>query len=161
MLCPACASPETRVIDTTPDGREIRRRRSCLVCNERFTTLERVRLDVPIVVKVSPAIEHSRREAFDREKLRLGIRAACAKRPISADAIDGLIDHVERCIRSSGLAEITSHQIGEKVIEGLRELDEVAYMRYAIVFLGLEDLTAVRREIDRLLTEHQTGILTP
>jgi transcriptional repressor NrdR len=95
----------------------------------------------------------ARREPFDAEKLRRGIRVACAKRPISQDAIDRLVEDIEARLLHENAGEVSSRVIGEMVINGLRDLDEVAYIRYAIVFLGLEDLAAVRREIDRLLRE--------
>jgi transcriptional repressor NrdR len=108
---------------------------------------------MPLVVKYHAGSDQPRREPFDAEKLRNGIRVACAKRPISQAAIDRLVASVEAQLQERGGGEVASHEIGEIVIAELRELDEIAYIRYAIVFLGLEDLTAVRNEIDRLLTE--------
>ncbi|MGF1504373.1 MAG: transcriptional repressor NrdR [Chloroflexi bacterium] len=155
MRCPNCGATETRVSDTTSDPfrSEIRRRRTCQTCGERFTTLERIRMEMPLIVKEGPDGLPIRREPYDRDKVRRGILIACAKRPISRAAVDRLIDTVEEELRQSGRDEIASHEVGELVIAGLRELDEIAYIRYAIVFLGLEDLTAVRQEIDRLFAE--------
>jgi transcriptional repressor NrdR len=135
-------------------GDEIRRRRECLECHRRYTTVERVQLRLPLVVKDGPEGMPARREAFDRDKLRQGIQIACAKRPIAQAAIDRLVEAIEAHLEESNLTEVSSRKIGEWVIAGLRDLDEVAYLRYAIVFLGLDDLVSVRQELDRLLAEH-------
>jgi transcriptional repressor NrdR len=153
MRCPYCGSTESRVVDTTTvfEGDEVRRRRLCQVCGERFTTLERVRPNQPLVVKDSAGGLPARRELFDRDKLRRSIMTACAKRPIPEAAIDRLVAGIEAELRAENAAEISSRAIGEMVIRGLQGLDEVAYIRYAIVFLRLEDLTAIQAEIERLL----------
>lgn len=153
MRCPYCGATESRVVDTTtlPDGVEIRRRRQCRVCGERFSTVERVRAVLPLIIKQNPDGLPSRREPFDREKLRRSILAACAKRPISGAAVTRLIDGIEARLGAEGGGEVPSRRVGEMVAHGLRGLDEVAYIRYAIVFLGLDDLSAVRSEIDRFL----------
>ena len=155
MQCPYCDAADSRVVDTTADParREIRRRRECKVCERRFSTVERWRVQMPLVIKYQIGSEQLRREPFSTEKLRSGIQVACAKRPISQAAIDRLVASVEAQLQERGGGEVSSHEIGEMVIAELRELDEIAYIRYAIVFLGLEDLAAVRNEIDRLLTE--------
>ena len=153
MRCPTCGAADSRVIDTTTDSDEIRRRRECQACGERYSTVERVRTRLPLVVKANPDGLIERREPFDPDKLRRGIRRACAKRPISDAAIDRLVASIEDALREERAGEISSRCIGELVIDGLRDLDEIAYIRYAIVFLGLEDLQAVRDEIDRLLVE--------
>ncbi len=156
MRCPACASLDLKVISTTPDPEagEIRRRRECVACGHRFTTVERVRAALPLVVKSSgQAGVPPRKQPFDAEKLRRGIEIALAKRPIPPSAINQLIDRIETKLANCGRDEVPSHMIGEMVIEGLRELDEVAYLRYAIVFLGLENLADVKTEVDRLLSE--------
>jgi transcriptional repressor NrdR len=159
MRCPYCNASESRVVDTTTDpaNGEIRRRRQCLACHERFSTVERVRLNLPLVVKDGVEGMPARREPFDREKLRRGINIACAKRPISQAAIDRLVETIEAQLQANQAGEVASRAIGEMVIGGLRELDEVAYIRYAIVFLGLDDLAAVRDEIDRLLAIRPGG----
>ena len=152
MNCPYCDGIKTRVIDTSRDTRGVRRRRECLSCGQRFNTVERAILTTPLVVKAD-----GRREEFDREKLLLGIRVACAKRPVAAEAIEGLVDRVEAEMRAIGKAEVESKVMGDIVIEGLKELDKVAYIRFAIVYLGLEDLEAVRSEIDRLMGQSNSG----
>jgi len=161
MRCPFCDAADSRVIDTTTDSDEIRRRRVCQACGERFSTVERVRTRLPLVAKANPDGIVDRREPFDPDKLRKGIRRACAKRPISDAAIDRLVAGIEDTLRENHAGEVSSRQIGELVIHGLRDLDEIAYIRYAIVFLGLEDLQAVRDEIDRLLYERSRPQPTP
>lgn len=148
MRCPYCGSELTRVIDTGRSPQGIRRRRECSSCGERFSTLERPILDTPLLVK-----RDGRREEFNREKLLAGLRIACARRPVSADDLERLVDRVENYIRQLGKTEISSRVVGDKAIEELKALDPVSYIRYAIVYLGLEDLEAVRAEIDRLLGE--------
>jgi transcriptional repressor NrdR len=124
----------------------IRRRRECLQCGQRFTTYERPILATPLIVK-----QDGTREEFDREKLIRGIRIACAKRPVSAADIERLAGHIESELQKMGKTEVSSRVIGDMVIEGLKELDQIAYIRYAIVYLKLDDLRAIRKEIDRLL----------
>ena len=150
MKCPYCDSARTRVIDTTRNARGIRRRRECKACKQRFSTMERAVLTTPLVVK-----RDDRREEFDRQKLLAGLRTACARRPVSADDLERLVDRVEDHIRQMGKTEIPSRTIGDLTIEELKSLDPVSYIRYAIVYLGLEDLEAVRAEIDRLLEERE------
>ena len=146
MRCPYCGVERSRVIATDHDARGVRRRRECRSCGQRFTTLERAVLTTPLVVK-----RDGRREEFDRQKILSGLRIACARRPISADDLERLVDRIEDRIRQMGRAEVSSRAIGDLVIAELRELDPVSYIRYAIVYLGLEDLESVRREINRLL----------
>ncbi len=148
MRCPYCDSAKTRVIDTTRTGRGVRRRRECGGCGCRFSTMERAILTAPLVVK-----KDDQREEFNREKLLSGLRTASARRPISADDLERLVDRVESQIRQLGKAEIPSRVIGDLTVAELKELDPVSYIRYGIVYLGLEDLEAVRAEIDRLLAE--------
>lgn len=146
MKCPYCHSLSTKVVDTRQDPQgNMRRRRECLDCDHRFSTVERAILLSPLVVK-----RDGRREEFDREKLLSGLRIACARRPISAERLENLIDRVEYAIRQTGRTEVASHSIGDMVVDELRQIDEVAYIRYAIVYLGLSDLEAIRREIDAL-----------
>ena len=152
MNCPYCDGNKTRVIDTARDARGVRRRRECLICGQRFNSVERATLTTPLVVK-----SDGRREEFDRDKLLQGIRVACAKRPVAAQAVEGLVDRVEAELRAIGRAEVNSKIIGDIVIEGLKELDKVAYIRFAIVYLGLDDLEAVRSEIDRLMGQSSSG----
>lgn len=152
MNCPYCGGKKTRVIDTSRDLRGVRRRRECGSCHQRFNTVERAILTTPLVVKAD-----GRREEFDRDKLLTGIRVACAKRPVAAEAIEGLADRIEAELRAIGKAEVDAKIIGDVVTEGLKELDRVAYIRFAIVYLGLDDLEAVRSEIDRLMTQSDNG----
>ena len=147
MKCPYCGESDTKVIDTMHEsGGGIRRRRECNACGKRFSTIERTIVTGPLVVK-----SDGRREPFDREKLLSGIRVACAKRPISSDSLEGLVSSIEMRIQNLGKAEVPSKVIGDMVIAGLKELDQVAYIRFAMVYLGLKDVEAVRREIDKIL----------
>lgn len=148
MKCPYCGNTRTRVIDTTRSERGIRRRRVCRSCEERFSTMERAIPATPLLVK-----RDGRREEFDRAKLLSGLRVACARRPVSADDLERLVDRVENHICEIGKAEVPSRTVGDLTIEELKALDPVSYIRYGIVYLGLEDLEAVRAEIDRLLEE--------
>ncbi len=147
MQCPYCQVEESRVLDTTHDSHGgIRRRRECLNCGQRFSTYERPILATPLLIK-----QDGTREEFDREKLARGIRIACAKRPVSAADIERLIGQVEASLQKLGKAEVSSRVVGDLAINGLKELDQIAYIRYAIVYLRLDDLHALRNEIDRLL----------
>jgi transcriptional repressor NrdR len=147
MRCPYCQFEESRVLDTTRDSRGgIRRRRECERCRQRFSTYERPILATPLVVK-----RDGTREEFDREKLMRGIRISCAKRPVSAAEIERLVGEIESSLQQLGRSEVPSRVIGDMVITGLKDLDQLAYIRYAIVYLHLADLHAIRKEIDRLL----------
>jgi transcriptional repressor NrdR len=147
MQCPYCQHNESRVLDTTHDSRGgVRRRRECDQCHQRFSTYERPILATPLLIK-----KDGTREEFDREKLARGMRIACAKRPVSAADIDRLIGEIENELQRMGRAEIPVRVVGDMVISGLKELDQIAYIRYAIVYLHLDDLHSIRKEIDRLL----------
>jgi transcriptional repressor NrdR len=147
MRCPYCKVERSRVIDTSHDTRGgVRRRRVCENCRQRFSTYERPILATPLIVK-----QDGTREEFDRDKLIRGIRISCAKRPVSAANIDRLVGEIEATLQAMGRAEVSSRVVGDMVIAGLKELDQIAYIRYAIVYLGLDDLKAIRGEIDRLL----------
>ena len=149
MRCPYCQNNDSKVIDTTHDSHGgIRRRRECLKCGQRFSSYERPILATPLVIK-----QDGTREEFERAKLERGIRIACAKRPVSAADIERLLGQVEASLQSQGKSEISSRVVGDLVIKGLKELDQIAYIRYAIVYLRLDDLHALRNEIDRLLLE--------
>jgi transcriptional repressor NrdR len=124
----------------------VRRRRVCLACEQRFSTYERAILAAPLLIK-----RDGTREEFDREKLARGIRISCAKRPVSAAEIDRLVGEIEARLQSMGKAEVPSRIVGDMAIAGLKELDHIAYIRYAIVYLGLDDLESIRDEIDDLL----------
>lgn len=144
MNCPYCRAPETRVVDSrvADDGGAIRRRRQCGRCERRFTTLESVTL---AVVKRSGATE-----PFSREKVLVGVRKACQGRPVTEDDLALLAVEVETVIRSRGVAEIPSNEVGLAILEPLRRLDEVAYLRFASVYRGFESLDDFAAEITRL-----------
>jgi transcriptional repressor NrdR len=147
MRCPYCQDEDSRVVDTSHDSRGgIRRRRECNNCNQRFSTYERAILANPLIVK-----QDGTREEFDRDKLLGGIRISCAKRPVSAAEIERLVGEIESALQAMGRSEVSSRVVGDMVIAGLKELDQVAYIRYAIVYLGLDDLRSIRDEIDHLL----------
>lgn len=149
MRCPYCQHDRSRVVDTTknaPGG--IRRRRECLNCGERFSTLERPILATPLIIK-----QDGSREDFDRDKLIKGIRTACTKRPVAAADIERLVGEIESTLQRMGKSEIVSRVVGDMVMNGLKELDYIAYIRYATVYLQMDDLMALRSEIDRLLSE--------
>jgi transcriptional repressor NrdR len=149
MRCPYCQNDDSKVIDTTHDSHGgIRRRRECLSCGQRFSSYERPILSTPLIVK-----QDGTREEFDREKLERGIRISCAKRPVSATDIERLVGQVESELQRLGKAEISSRVVGDLVIKGLKEMDQIAYIRYAIVYLRLDDLHSLRNEIDQLLLE--------
>lgn len=147
MKCPYCDHKKTRVIDTSHDARGgTRRRRVCDNCEQRFSTYERPILATPLIVK-----RDGTREEFSREKLLAGIRVACTKRPVAAAELERIVGEVEAELQQLGKAEVPSRRIGDSVIKKLREVDEVAYIRFASVYLGLDDLESLRSEIDRLL----------
>jgi transcriptional repressor NrdR len=147
MYCPFCNHIETKVIDSrlAGEGRQIRRRRECLSCGERFTTFEAAELITPMVVKS----DHTR-EPFDESKLRAGITKALEKRPVALEAVDAALSRIGHKLRSLGEREVQSRAIGELVMDELRHLDEVAYVRFASVYRSFQDLEAFRDEIDRL-----------
>ena len=134
------------MIDTRQVENGIRRRRECIVCRERFTTYEQMAGTVPLVVK-----SDDRREEFDRQKLLIGVRKACTKRPIPSETIEGLVVGIEDCLVNSGRTEVSSKEIGQMTLERLRNLDEVAYLRFASVYLAFADLESMKKEMERLL----------
>lgn len=147
MKCPYCGYESSRVLDTSHDVRGgTRRRRECLKCHKRYSTYEMAVLALPLIIK-----QDGKREAFDREKLLRGIHIACAKRPVSVTDIDRLVGEIEAELQSMGKPEVSSRVIGDMVMERLRKLDQVAYIRFASVYLGFGDLVGIRKEIDRLL----------
>lgn len=147
MHCPFCAHADTRVIDSRllGEGDQIRRRRECLQCKARFTTYETAEISLPRVVK-----SDGRREAFSDDKLRGGILKALEKRPVSSERVEAAIAHIKRRVRESGEREIDSRRIGELVMDALRSLDQVAYVRFASVYRSFEDVKAFLEEIERL-----------
>ena len=149
MRCPYCKHHDSKVLDTSHDSHGgIRRRRECLKCRQRFSSYERPILATPLLIKQDGA-----REEFDREKLARGIRISCAKRPVSAADIERMIGHVETQLQKLGKAEVSSRIVGDLVMATLKETDQIAYIRYAIVYLGLDDLQSIRTEIDQLLED--------
>lgn len=149
MICPYCQHNESRVIDTTKDAHGgIRRRRQCDSCGQRFSTLERPILTTPLLIK-----RNGTREEFNREKLIAGLRTACVKRPVTAAAIDRLANNIESELQKRGRSEVNSRVVGDLAVKGLKELDHIAYVRYSIVYLHMDDLHTIRDEIDHLLSE--------
>lgn len=148
MKCPYCANPDTRVIDSRPaeDGNSIRRRRSCDVCGKRFTTYEKVETIPLIIIK-----KDNNREQYDRGKIESGILSACYKRPVSAEDIQKTVNNIETKIFSLEEKEIPSSTIGELVIEELKTLDEVAYVRFASVYREFKDVNTFMDELKKLL----------
>ncbi len=136
MRCPFCAHEESQVKDSRPseDNTSIRRRRQCEACGARFTTFERVQLREVMVLKSGIAGGDARREPFDRAKIEQSVALACRKRPVSPERIDRLVSGIQRQLETLGDAEVESRQIGEMVMEGLRQLDSVAYIRFASVY---------------------------
>ena len=148
MRCQFCGSPDSRVVDSRPadDGNTIRRRRVCSNCGRRFTTYEKVETPQILVIK-----KDSSRELFDAQKVRNGIIAACHKRPVTAAQIEKVVNSVEQLAANSMQEEITTRQIGEMVMEELRKLDEVAYIRFASVYRQFTDIPSFMNELNRLL----------
>lgn len=152
MKCPFCGEIKNKVIDSrlSKDGRTIRRRRECLDCEKRFTTYEKVEAVLPMVVK-----KDGRREPFNHEKIRAGIHKACQKRPISIDDIADFVDALGQLFQESGHREINSSDIGERVIEKLKEWDDVAYVRFASVYRQFKDINEFMTELKDLLDERR------
>lgn len=160
MKCPYCAILENKVIDSrlSKDGRTIRRRRECLGCDRRFTTYEKLEEILPLVVK-----KDGRREAFNREKIIEGMKKACQKRLVSITQIDEFVDSLELYFQELGKKEIESKEIGEKVMNTLREWDEVAYVRFASVYRQFKDIHEFMSELEGILNakkekEGSTGL---
>jgi transcriptional repressor NrdR len=147
MRCPFCGAQDTKVIDSrlAGEGDQIRRRRECAVCKERFTTYETAELNLPWVVKQDGSRVH-----FDGRKLRAGMTRALEKRPVSAEQVDTAINHITRKLMAGGEREVASLTIGELVMDELKRLDQVAYVRFASVYRKFEDVNAFREEIERL-----------
>ncbi len=154
MKCAYCGCTQSRVVDSrqNEDGTSIRRRRECEKCGRRFTTYERIELVPLMIIK-----KDQTREAFDVEKLRSGIVKSCEKRPVSLGEIDELVREIERRLNNQPDAEITSKMVGELVMEGLKKLDEVAYVRFASVYRQFRDIQSFRDELNKLLTDINTG----
>ncbi len=147
MRCPFCLTEDTKVVDSRlgGEGDQVRRRRECIDCGERFTTYEYAELNMPRLVKNDDS-----REPFDEHKLRQGLLRAVEKRPVSSEAIEDAISHIKHRLRSTGEREVQTRVLGEWVMEVLRKLDEVAYVRFASVYRRFQDLNAFHEEIARL-----------
>ena len=149
MHCPFCNTPDTRVIDSrlTPDGK-VRRRRECVSCKERFTTYETAELNLPRVIK-----NDGRREPFEEAKLRAGMTRALEKRPVESELIDKAVQEIKDALMRGGGKEIPSRQLGEMVMDALKDLDRVAYVRFASVYRSFEDVSEFRQVIEGLEQE--------
>ena len=150
MNCPFCAYEESKVIDSRPtdEGQRIRRRRECLQCAKRFTTYEIIESLPIIVIKKDKS-----RETFNRNKIMNGLLRACEKRPVSIDMLDKMIDDIEAVIQNSLDREVTSEKIGELVMEKLKDIDEVAYVRFASVYRQFKDINTFMSELNKLLSK--------
>ena len=151
MKCPFCSFEESKVIDSRPtdEGQRIRRRRECLNCAKRFTTYEIIE-NLPIMV----IKKDKSREAFNRDKLMTGLLRACEKRPVSIDTLDNLIDEIEVVLQNSLDREVSSEKIGELVMEKLKAIDEVAYVRFASVYRQFKDINTFMAELNKLLANN-------
>ncbi len=150
MKCPYCSSLESKVIDSRPtdDGHVIRRRRECMNCKQRFTTYEKIE-EIPIII----VKKNGNRESYNRMKVLNGIIRACEKRPVSMEQMERLIDNIESKLHSSMEKEIQSEWIGELVMSGLKDLDEVSYVRFASVYRQFKDINTFINELTKLLNE--------
>lgn len=154
MRCPFCGFDDTKVIDSrlVAEGSQVRRRRECLSCAERFTTFESAELLLPRVIKTNGS-----REPFNDEKLRNGLLRAVEKRPVSIEQIETLITQIKHQLQATGERELDSRVIGEMVMEALKQLDHVAYVRFASVYRSFQDLNEFRAEIDKLTQEPRSA----
>lgn len=150
MRCPFCSHEDTKVIDSrlVAEGGQVRRRRECLSCAERFTTYESAELLMPRIIK-----HNGNREPFDEAKMRAGLLRALEKRPVSVEKIEAVVNQIEHALQAKGEREVHSMVIGELVMEHLKALDQVAYVRFASVYRDFKDLKEFREEIDRLSEE--------
>lgn len=151
MKCPFCGKEDTRVIDSRPadDGLSIRRRRQCDSCDKRFTTYEKIETIPNIVIK-----KDDRREQYKREKIIKGILASCHKRPVSINTVNEMTDEIESEIFASDSREIPSHVIGEKIMEKLQKVDQVAYVRFASVYREFQDVDTFLNELQKVIKKH-------
>lgn len=151
MHCPFCQAADTKVVDSrlVADGGQVRRRRECQNCKERFTTFEMAELLLPRIIK-----QDGSREPFNEEKLRAGLQRALEKRPVSIEDIEAAINQIKYSLQAMGEREVDSRTVGEKVMAALRTLDGVAYVRFASVYRSFKDIEEFRAELDRLEKEH-------
>ncbi|WP_193161728.1 transcriptional regulator NrdR [Microbulbifer hainanensis] len=150
MHCPFCSAEETKVVDSrlVAEGDQVRRRRECLDCHERFTTFETAELLLPRVIK-----QNGQREPFNEDKLRAGIQRAVEKRPVSTERVESAVSQIKHALQATGERELPARAIGELVMEQLRELDQVAYVRFASVYRRFEDVSDFSEEIERLTSK--------
>ena len=150
MHCPFCSALDTKVIDSrlVAEGDQVRRRRECITCAERFTTYETAELVMPRIIK-----QNGNREPFDEPKLKSGLMKALEKRPVSIESVESAVNRIKHNIRATGEREGNSRLLGEEVMKELRQLDEVAFVRFASVYRSFKDLNEFRAEIDRLSQE--------
>jgi len=148
MRCPFCSAIEDKVVDTRPSDNEqvIRRRRECAACSRRFTTYERVDEVLPLVIK-----KDGRRESFDRAKVLSGLKKACSKRPVPVEVLEATADKIERAMEEGGEKEIPSSRIGDAIMAALRDIDEVAYVRFASVYRSFRDVNELMSELQSLV----------
>ena len=153
MFCPFCGADDTKVIDSrlVADGGQVRRRRECGSCRERFTTYEAAELVMPRVIK-----QNGSREPFDEDKLRAGLQRALEKRPVAVEAVENELAQIKNRLRATGERELDSRVLGELVMEALKRLDQVAYVRFASVYRSFEDLSEFRDAIASLEADSQT-----
>lgn len=153
MRCPFCSATEDKVVDTRPSDNDqiIRRRRECASCAKRFTTYERIEEMLPLVVK-----KDGRREPYDRNKLMQGLKKACEKRPVAIETLETCLDGIEHALQELGEKEVPSSKIGDTVLAQLREIDEVAYLRFASVYLSFQDAGELMNEVQRLMRSKGT-----
>jgi transcriptional repressor NrdR len=154
MHCPFCSADDTKVIDSrlVAGGDQVRRRRECVSCSERYTTYEVAELVMPRVIK-----QNGNREPFNEEKLRAGFQRALEKRPVSVEDIEAVINSIKNALRATGEREVKSLVLGELVMENLKQLDQVAYVRFASVYRSFEDIAEFKDEIERLEAEPRSG----
>ena len=154
MHCPFCGAVDTRVIDSrlVSDGNHVRRRRECITCEERFTTYESAELVMPRIIKSDGS-----REPFNEEKLRDGLQKALEKRPVGIERVEAAVNRIKAELRAGGEREIPSREVGEAVMKELRDLDEVAFVRFASVYRSFRDLDEFRQEIERLSKSSQVS----
>lgn len=153
MRCPKCGSERSSVVDSRGEESTIRRRRECQTCKFRFTTFERIELSLPVVIK-----KDGRREQFNREKVHAGIVRACEKRPVSAEQIDATVDAIERKLYERGVREVPSREIGEVVMDALRNLDQIAYVRFASVYREFSDVSQFVATLESLDAQRERAL---
>ncbi len=148
MHCPFCNAPETKVVDSrlATEGVQVRRRRECVKCGERYTTYETAELSLPRVIK-----SDGNRERFEEAKIRRGLIKALEKRPVESDEIDRVANQITKRLMTEGVREISSQVLGEWVMDALRDLDQVAYVRFASVYRSFQDVNAFREEVEKLV----------